>query len=140
MKTTLVLFDSPQESLNGLLRGVVALLLIVAFDAIWLTIMKNQYKSVITNVSGSNTGIRYQYAIVSWIIIASALAVQLPNSVYESMAYGALAGFVMYGVFNTVNASIFSDWNIGVVLYDTAWGTFNCMITAIILYYIFHKE
>ena len=44
------------------------------------------------------------------------------------------------GVFNTVNASIFSDWNIGVVLYDTAWGTFNCMITAIILYYIFHKE
>ena len=42
--------------------------------------------------------------------------------------WGALLGFIVYGMYDLTNLAVLRGWTGKVVLLDTAWGTFVCAL------------
>lgn len=132
MKTQLIFFDNIEESRKGTLRGLVAITVLIILDMLWFQIM--DYSPIITKK------VNYISAIFTYILLCSAIGVQQPNSVEESIVYGALIGFVIYGVFNGTSYSLNKNWTLKIAILDTLWGMFVMSAAAIVVYYIFHKD
>jgi uncharacterized membrane protein len=132
MQTKLIFFDNIEESKKGTLRGLTAITVLIILDLIWFKIM--DYSPIITKK------FNYFSAIFTYILLCSAIGVQLPNSVEEAIVYGALLGFVIYGVFNGTNYTLNKNWTVKIAVLDTMWGMFVMSAAATVVYYIFHKN
>lgn len=127
MKTELIFFDSFENSMKGTERGLIAFISLILFDMIWLKITKN---------SNFSTKVPYNIysALLVWLLLASALAVQRPKSYFEALVYGALVGLVVYGIFNLTNFTILKEWSLSNVITNTIWGILNCSIASSLIY------
>ncbi len=134
MKTQLIFFSSWKESKKGTLRGLVAIITLILCDLVWFQIL--DYKKE----GGVTKKFNYISAFLSWLLICSAIGVQLPNKYKESLVYGLLVGLVVYGVFNTTNYAINKDWSLKLTILDTIWGMIVCSIASSVVYLIFHKN
>lgn len=133
MKTELVFFDSIKESMKGTTRGLIAFISLIIFDFIYISISyKTIYKTVTKNPN-------IYAAILVYLILCSAIAVQLPKNYYEALVYGLLVGFVVYSIFNLTSYSIF-NWPLSTAIVDTLFGTINCGIAASLIYLIYFKK
>lgn len=135
MKTELIFFDSFNNSMDGTKRGLIAFISLIVFDLIWFSFTTNKLYNMTTR-----NPINIYSAIIVWLILCSALTVQLPKSYNEALVYGILVGFSIYGVFNFTNYSIFKEWSLTTAIMDTIWGTINCAIAVSIVYLIFWKN
>ena len=77
--------------------------------------------------------------MISGILIVSALGVQVPNTRKKAVVYGALVGFVVYGVSNSVLLATSNKWGYPLSLVDTSWGIASTALLAYILYEIVQK-
>lgn len=132
MKTQLIFFDNIEESRKGTLRGLVAIITLITLDMLWFKVM--DYSPIITKK------VNYISAIFTYLLLCSAIGVQQPNSLNEAMVYGALIGFVIYGVFNGTSYSLNKNWTLKIAILDTMWGMFVMSAAATVVYYIFHKD
>lgn len=133
MKTELIFFDSINNSMEGTKRGLIAFISLIVFDFIWFSISKNTvYKNVTKKPN-------IYAAIVVYLIMCSAIAVQLPKSYKEALVYSLLVGFVIYGIFNLTSYSIFNNWSFKTGLIDTIMGMLNCGIAGSLIYLIIWK-
>ena len=133
MKTELIFFDSINNSMEGTKRGLIAFISLIVFDFIWFSISKNTvYKNVTKKPN-------IYAAIVVYLIMCSAIAVQLPKSYKEALVYSLLVGFVIYGIFNLTSYSIFNNWSLKTGLIDTIMGMLNCAIAGSLIYLIIWK-
>jgi uncharacterized membrane protein len=132
MKTQLIFFDNIEESKKGTLRGLVAITVLIILDLIWFKVM--DYSPIITKK------FNYFSAIFTYILLCSAIGVQQPNSVEEAIVYGALLGFVIYGVFNGTSYSLNKNWTVKIAVLDTIWGMCVMSTAATVVYYVFHKN
>lgn len=133
MRTELIFFDSIHESMKGTTRGLIAFISLIIFDFIWFSVSsKTVYKTV------TKTPNIYA-AILVYLVLCSAIAVQLPKSYSEALVYGLLVGFVVYSVFNLTSFAIF-NWSLGTAIIDTIMGTINCGIAASLIYLIYFKN
>jgi len=133
MRTELIFFDSIEESKKGTVRGFIAFISLILFDIIWFSISKNNvYKTV-------NKKINIYVSLLIYIIICSAIAVQLPKTYKEALTYGLLVGFVIYSVFNLTSYIIF-EWPFTTAIIDTIVGTINCGIASSMIYLIYFKN
>lgn len=136
MKTELIFFDSFENSKKGTVRGLVAFISLIIFDLIWFSISKNNiYSNVSLKHSITRTLIN---SSLVYLVLCSAIGVQLPKSYNEALVYGMLVGFVTYSVFNLTSNTIF-DWDINTAIIDTIAGTINCGIASSMVYLICHK-
>ena len=132
MKTELIFFDSLDESIKGTLRGFIAFISLIIFDLIWFSISsKTVYKTITKKPN-------IVAAIFVYLILCSAIAVQLPKSYNEALVYGLLVGFVTYSVFNITSFAIF-NWPLSTAIIDTIMGTINCGIASSLIY-LFNKN
>lgn len=136
MKTELIFFDSFEKSKECTIRGLIAILTLITLDLIWFQISGyfNIYSGIITK-----NPINYLSAFLSWLLICSAISVQLPKSLKEAMTYGMLVGLVVYGVWNFTNHSIM-EWTIKTIIADTLWGMLVCSMASLSVYLIYHKS
>ena len=125
MKTTLEFFASARKSGLGTLRGLVALLTLLVLDAGWFAATKRFYGVTVR---------RWWGAAAAYLLLCSAVGVQLPARWEEAALYGALVGFVTYGVFNGVALAVFPAWRPGVAAVDTLWGAAACCAAACVTY------
>lgn len=133
MKTELVFFDSINESMKGTTRGLIAFISLIIFDFMWFSISsKTIYKTVTKKPN-------IFAAILVYLVLCSAIAVQLPKNYYEALVYGLLVGFVVYSVFNLTSYSIF-NWPLSTAIIDTFVGIINCGIAASLIYLIYFKN
>ena len=137
MKIELVIFDTPENSKKGTLKGLTAMAILICLDLIWFRIVKKIHDKTFNGIKTPK--IRWIGAFFAWLLIASALSVLNPKNIEESIAYGALIGLVIYGTYNGTNYATINNWNIPMALSDTIWGITNCIITSIILFLIFKK-
>lgn len=136
MKTQLIFFDTIENSMEGTKRGLIAFISLIIFDLIWFSISsKTIYKSSVTKKP-----INIYVAIIVYLVMCSAIAVQLPESFIEALIYGLLVGFVIYSVFNFTSYAIFNNWPLSVAIIDTIAGTINCGIAASLIYLIIHRR
>lgn len=135
MKTELIFFDNIEESKKGTLRGLIAIITLITLDLIWFAVSK--YFKVYDDVVTKNP-INFFTAILSWLLICSAISVQLPKSLTEAMIYGMLVGLVIYGVWNFTNHAIM-EWPIKTLICDTLWGMFVCSMASLSVWFFYHK-
>lgn len=112
---------------------IVAILLMLVLDAIWLTLMNPRYGELIKSVQGSPMQTRLVPAIIAYILmIVGLLYIVLENIkkdssnniIWLSFKYGFLFGFVVYGIFNSTNLAIFKGYSWTMAVADTLWGSF----------------
>ena len=129
MKTELIFFDSIENSMKGTKRGLIAFISLIIFDYIWFSFSsKTVYKSI------TKKPINIYAALLVYLVICSAIGVQLPKSYKEALVYGLLVGFAIYSVFNLTNYAIFNNWSLGTTIIDTIMGMINCGIAASLVY------
>lgn len=134
MKTELIFFDSIENSMKGTTRGLIAFISLIVFDFIWFSLSsKTVYKSVTKKPN-------IYAAILVYLVICSAIAVQLPKTFNEALVYGLLVGFVIYSVFNLTSYAIFNNWSLSTAIIDTISGTINCGIAAVMIYLIYFRK
>ena len=132
MKTELIFFDSIHESMKGTTRGLIAFISLIVFDFIWFSLSSKFIYKMITKKPNIYA------AILLYLVICSAIAVQLPKSYLEALVYGLLVGFVIYSVFNLTSYAIFNNWPLSTAIVDTIMGSINCGIAASFIYFICH--
>ncbi len=134
MKTQLVFFGTPQDSLEGTKRGAIAFLTLIILDNIWFKIM--DYSQVVTKKP-----INIPSALLVWFLLCSAIGVQeRPTSFREAITYGMLVGLVAYGVYNGTNYAILKNWTPKVAILDTLWGISVCGMASASVYYFYHRK
>jgi uncharacterized membrane protein len=113
-------------------------------DMMWLGfIAKNTYSEHIGSLlrkSGDMMTPNWYAAVIVYAILA--LGVMLfvltrTNGNYlQAIIWGALFGFVIYGVYDFTNYSILANWSLKITLIDLVWGTFLCSTVSVIATYI----
>jgi uncharacterized membrane protein len=63
-------------------------------------------------------------------------ALSTQKNVTTALLYGALYGFVVYGVYSGTNYVVFPQWSITLLLTDILWGAFLCGSSLALLAYL----
>ena len=116
-------------------KYLVSLIVLLCLDSIYFKLATNTHNVVFKNIKPKN--IRIPSALISWSLLAITVTILNPRNKRQSLIYGAVAGFLIYGVYNSTNYATIKDWTLNMSFYDTAWGTFLCAMVSLIAYYIF---
>lgn len=110
-------------------RTVVATLVVVAMDAIWLSLPMNKrmYRDAVRAVQKSDMSIDWLAAAAVYPLVFLGFLLFLfggDEGHYGAAWKGAAFGFIVYGIYNLTNKAVFTSYPWTAVLADTAWGTF----------------
>ena len=125
---------------------VLAFLVMVVCDFIWLTLQKPMYQNMVYKVQYSDLRVNMPGALVAYFLMFVSIAfIILPlvknlkintfkDAVLASIRYGGILGLVIYGIYNATNFAIFKNYSIETAIIDTLWGvTIYSFITFIII-------
>ena len=111
------------------------IILIVILDFIWLYINADMYKKMVYKIQNSKLIINYFGALLSYICLILVLfLIVFPLVKYEyqknknqslillSIKCGGLLGLLIYGIINSTNLSIFTNYSYKVAIIDSLWG------------------
>lgn len=116
-------------------------LVMVTIDALWLTsIGRPIFVKYLPANFGSHTA-TIPAALLAWLLMYIGLWVfVLPlirgGSLLNALAYGALFGICLYGLYELTNYAIFPNWQLPLVIIDTAWGGALCAGMAGLLWWL----
>jgi uncharacterized membrane protein len=118
---------------------IVLFIVLLSLDLIWINMfMKSRYKTMMNKILNKPIEFKYIFAIFTYIIMIFGIyyfAIKNSKTSIEALINGCLIGFVMYGVYDATLYAILPIDDISVGLFDVAWGTFVCGISA----YTAHK-
>jgi uncharacterized membrane protein len=106
---------------------------LVVLDSLYLYLGRNNFKKVVSDIQGHDPKFslslrqRQVWSMVCIYILLSLLIyfVVLEVSVdwEQSLGYGGIVGFVVWGVYNLTNYSIFDKYPLELTMSDTLWGS-----------------
>lgn len=138
MKTQLIFFDSFKNSIKGTTRGLIAFISLIIFDLIRFFISNNVNKN--SNINNNVPNNIYAIGLV-YLLLCSAIGVQLPSKYSEAIVYGLLVGLVVYGVLNLYNLAFDNDpvpkedtYKSVNIIINILLGTISCGIASSIVY------
>lgn len=112
---------------------LLAILVMLILDAIWITINKPRYDALVASVQKKKMTVRIIPAIIAYLAMVIGLVfIIIPNAkkdkngsaVIRALKYGGLFGLVVYAIYNATNYAIFNGYLLPVAIMDTLWGTF----------------
>jgi uncharacterized membrane protein len=127
----------------GVSAFVVAMVILLLLDAVWLTAIAPTSRRVIAGIQGTPMQIRWISAAFVYLLIAVAvvyLAVLSATNTMEAASRGALLGLALYGVYDFTNYATLTGYPLPYAIADTAWGTFLCGTAAAATYGILHYK
>lgn len=93
------------------------------------------YNTLVKNIQNSNIKLNFFGASIAYLCAIIGLfmfAFPLLKLEYEknkkqslfllSLKYGGILGLIMFGIFNTTNIAIFTNYNYKIAMIDTLWG------------------
>ncbi len=116
-------------------RFLVAALVFLAIDIVWLTVISPKlYKAQIGHLMAEKASL--PAAGIFYIIFIAALLHFVINpaidkgSVWQAIWSGAFLGLAMYATYDLTNLATLRDWPVTITLIDLAWGTFITAATS----------
>lgn len=100
---------------------LVSAIVMVFFDYIYLSLMKDYFSNLVKNVQGSPLKMNFLAAAICYIFLILGLnyfIIKPRRSVKDAF----LLGLVIYGVYETTNWALFTNWSVISVIIDTLWG------------------
>ena len=100
---------------------LISALLLVIIDSIYLKIIKKFFANQIQLVQNGPMKIDYLAAIICYIFIITGFNYFIikPN---RSISDAFLLGLVIYGIYETTNKALLTNWSWTTVIIDTLWG------------------
>jgi len=113
-----------------LISGAVML----GLDFIYLSSFSNFFNSLVRSIQGSAIKFNPVGAILCYILLIAGLNyfIIAPK---RSLMDAFFLGIVIYGVYETTNYTILSNWNAKAVALDTLWGGILMALTTKATYY-----
>jgi uncharacterized membrane protein len=136
MKSTLIFVDTPENGKRGTLRGLTILPIYCLMTITWFYLTKKLYSNKVDKVSNFR---KILSLFVTGVLIVSAIAVHTPDTRKKAIVYGALVGFVIYGITNAVLIATSNKWTYTISIIDTLWGIASTSLLSYILYEIVEK-
>jgi uncharacterized membrane protein len=97
-------------------KFLIAIILLLAVDAIWLFFIGKRALAMTADIQGSPVVLRYLPAFL--VYVALAYLVQLPTSVAEA----ALMGAAVYAVYEFTSLALLTKYSPLMAIADTMWG------------------
>jgi uncharacterized membrane protein len=114
--------------------GMVAFMLL---DGLWLgVLMKTWYRDQLAPIARlADGGFAPNWPAAFMVYVCLGLGIALfaiprAGDLVSAAAYGALLGFVVYGVYDFTNYATLKDWPLGLLVVDIAWGTAATAVAA----------
>jgi len=96
-------------------------IVLIGLDFVYLTMIKGYFNNQIKLVQGSPLKINYFGAAMCYVFLIIGLNYFIIKP-RKSVADAFLLGIVIYGVYETTNYALFSNWSLITVIIDTLWG------------------
>ena len=125
----------------------ITLPIVIVLDLIWLGgIMAQFYQHELGMLARRMNGTFAPYlptAVLVYVLMAAGLVIfvyprVMPSVGLDTFLWGALYGFMVYGIYELTNYTILANWPIKLVIVDTAWGAFLFGVTSYSTLYIAH--
>lgn len=123
------------------MRLIIALISFIIIDAIFIYFSKNHWKNQIRIIQNTTMKLNYYSAIMTYILmyIGWYYFIYLPNKNKKTYDFKLLIdafmlGFIIYGIFELTNKSLFNNWDWLSVLIDTTWGGILYMLVTLITF------
>ena len=116
-----------------MLQYLVAAIVFVVLDGIYLNLIKSSYNRQIKNVQGSEIKVNFIAVGITYIFLIFGLNYFIIKR-NRPVSDAALLGFVIYGTYDFTNLSLFSNWSILLSIVDTMWGAVLFGLTTGIIY------
>lgn len=121
----------------------VSIIFLMILDFIWIFLNKDLYAKVIKNIQNTKMSINIMGALVAYLLMIIGFVrfivpniphkdMDFKNKLINAFKYGALFGFVVYGIYNATNIAIFKNYSISIAFIDTLWGSFAYFATTYI--------
>ena len=96
-------------------------IVMISLDFVYLSSMKGYFANQVKNVQGSPLKLNFLGAAICYIFLVVGINYFIIKP-RKSVSDAFLLGLVIYGVYETTNYAIFSNWSIISVIIDTLWG------------------
>jgi uncharacterized membrane protein len=107
-------------------------IVMISLDFVYLSVMKGYFMNQVKNVQGSALKVNYLGAAICYIFLVAGINYFIIKP-RKSVSDAFLLGLVIYGVYETTNYALFSNWSIVSVIIDTLWGGLLFASTAYIV-------
>jgi uncharacterized membrane protein len=120
-------------------RWGLLLLVILALDAVWLTLRYSYHAQLFASIQGSPLVARWVPAIIVYLILATILyfSTKDARTWKDAGLRGAATGALVYGFYDFTNYATLTRYTLEMTLVDTAWGAFvsasSAAVTAFLL-------
>lgn len=130
------------------LLGLVLILgpLVLVIDLLWLgLVMRGFYAHEMGELmrrQGSQLAPRWGAASLVYVLIPAGLVLFVrprlgaDATTGTALAWGALFGLVLYGVYDMTNLAVLEKWTTRLAIVDIAWGCVLCGITSVLMRWI----
>jgi uncharacterized membrane protein len=119
-----------------------ALLIVLAIDFTWILIIaKSFYNEQLSGFLRPEI-VPIWSALLAWALIPLGIVLfvnQVSKNKKQSIIYGALFGFILYGVYDFTNYATLANFTLKMLVVDILWGTFICSVSSLLLRIIGEK-
>jgi len=100
---------------------LITAIVLVLIDFVYLSIIGKYFQNQIKKVQGTQMTVNYLGAAVCYLFLVVGLYYFIIKP-HRSVQDAFLFGLVVYGVYETTNYALLSNWSIFTVFIDTLWG------------------
>ena len=117
----------------------VSALILVVIDFIYLSSMKNYFSNQVIIIQETPFKMNIPATILCYIILVFGFNYFIVKPKREILD-AFLLGILIYGVFETTNKGLFSNWKWTTVIMDTLWGGILFALTLFIMNTLINKK
>jgi uncharacterized membrane protein len=96
-------------------------IVLISLDFVYLNVMKGYFSNQVKLVQGSPLKVNLLGAAICYIFLIVGINYFIIKP-RKSVSDAFLFGIVIYGVYETTNYALFSNWSLISVIIDTLWG------------------
>jgi uncharacterized membrane protein len=122
---------------------IIILAILLVIDGLWIGLYASKkWSSLVQDLTNQPMKVKIGWAFMAYLCMGLAIYLfTLPiikeKGIKIGAIYGALIGFIIYGIFDYTNLAILGDrYNLMTALTDVAWGTFLMSISTVISYLV----
>ena len=111
---------------------LISAIILVCIDFTYLSFFKNMFGKQVQDIQGSKIKMNFLAIVICYIFLISGLnyfIIRPKRSVNEAFLFG----LIIYGVYETTNWAIFTNWSVFSVIIDTLWGGILFALTTFIV-------
>jgi len=126
--------------------SLISAVIFIILDLLWLAVIANNlyydklgYLAEVKDgkiVFNLKAGLTIQVIIAVGLVFFISMALQINNTLLNSMAVGAISGFILYATYDLTNLSFIKGYTWYISIIDIAWGTTQGLFAGIYVYFL----